>query len=62
MSCLHDITIYSIQVKMAKDHQALTINLALLIMTYETKDIFIDNKKVIHLFKKKKKEYIYIYI
>ena len=37
---------YFIQVKMAKGHHSLTMNLIAHIMTYETKKyIFIDNKK-----------------
>ena len=38
VSCLHDMTIYSIQVKMAKDGHTLTMNLMANIMTYETKE------------------------
>ena len=54
VSCLHDMTVYSSQVKMQK----ITI-LRQSILQYlswrmrQKKDIFIDNKKVIHLFKKK---------
>ena len=38
VSCLYDMTIYSIQVKMAKGCHTLTMNLIAHIMTYETKE------------------------
>ena len=38
VSCLYDMTVYSIQVKMAKDGHTLTMNLIANIMTYETKE------------------------
>ena len=38
MSCLYDMTVYSIQVKMAKGHHTLTMNLIAHIMMYKTKE------------------------
>ena len=50
------MTVYFIQVKMAKGRHTLMMNLIAHIMTYEQKkDVFIDNKKkgVVHFLKKK---------
>ena len=41
VSCLHDMTIYSIQVKMAKGCHALTMNLVAHIMMYKTKERYL---------------------
>ena len=55
VSCLHDMTVYFIQVKMAKDCHTLTMNIVAHIMMYKRKkDIFIDNEKGGTLLKKKK--------
>ena len=41
VSCLYDMTIYSIQVKMAKGRYTLTINLIAHIMMYKTKERYL---------------------
>ena len=62
VSCIHDMIVYFIQVKMAKDHHTLTMNLVALIMMYKTKERYLhwERKKVVHFFKKKKNNTINI--
>ena len=41
VSSLHDMTVYSIQVKMAKGRHTLTMNLVAHIMMYKTKERYL---------------------
>ena len=41
VSCLYDMTVYSIQVKMAKGRHTLTMNLIAYIMMYKTKERYL---------------------